>query len=166
MTGDEHCELITDFGVIGTKIRNIRLTLDGTELVAEIVPGEILERQFRNDLKGWPKEMRDALKDTKPIVEAGRALRLQFDNVAAAVAQEEFVSIVAELSTKVSAEQEIGERDPPFGIYRVKNSIWRKKLPEFEGGDNPYLEHFKLLSMECYVDILGVLVGGEWIANN
>lgn len=165
MDSKEFCETITDFGIFDSPIRNIRLKLDGTYWEVELIPSVVVENAGSENIDGYSKEISEILSDAKPILEADRALRLEFFNVVATVIQEEFVSIFAEPKPYGAIKNEQGKDITSLNIYRVKNSKWREKLPDHEGGDNPALEHFKLLSMECCIDILGVLEKGEWVSN-
>lgn len=158
MDQTESAERVREFGDLEGPFRNIRLVVDGTSAVLDLVPRKILERTRLRDLKGLPRKIQNALKDTKPkpIVEADTFLRIEFANVQGLIVQEEFIDKI----TLVGDRDEL--RDGAFA--KIVNSAWRATLEKYEMGDNPHLDHYRTWSDETRVDVLGVLVGGKWMA--
>lgn len=156
---DKHEEAIrvAEFGKLDEPFRNIRIVLDGTSAVLDLIPQKILERASQEELKDWSNEVQKALKGTKPIVEADSFLRVEFENVQGLIVQEEFIDKI----NLVGDRDEL--RDGTFAT--IVNSSWRASLEDFEMGDDPHLKHYRAWSYETRIDVLGILVDGKWEHN-
>ncbi|MEL6857927.1 MAG: hypothetical protein AAFO74_06045 [Pseudomonadota bacterium] len=149
---------VAKFGKLDEPFRNIRVVLDGTSAVMDLIPRKILERVNQEELKDWPREVQKALKGTKPIVEADSFLQVEFENVQGLIVQEEFIDKI----NLVGDRDEL--RDGTFAT--IVNSSWRARLEDFEMGNNPHLKHYRAWSDETRIDVLGVLIEGKWMQNN
>lgn len=90
-----------------------------------------------------------------PILPGERALRLYFTGLRGFTVHEEFIDhrFLPDLSGSAGS------------ICVVSQSPWRQSLPDFDGGDDSNVKHFRILSMTTYFDVLGVLSTGKWVEN-
>ncbi|WP_394730525.1 hypothetical protein [Altererythrobacter sp. GH1-8] len=158
-----------DLHVLKAPLRNVRAHLDGTFLSVDLIPSVVLDEPVQaSDPSGTPeldKIISDLEKAARPIVEAKSVLRAEFESVQACVIQEEFVELFEKLIADFDAPPRILGQKGWFPFLRVLNSSWREELPDYQGGDWPELHHYKIVSMETHLDILGVLVATEWRKN-
>ncbi|MEM8935139.1 MAG: hypothetical protein AAGC77_01875 [Pseudomonadota bacterium] len=160
---DDPLHPITDFGEI-PELVNIRAFFDGTDAIVECIPAKTLEKPFVPDTTAerkseTEKQIDSVLSGAFPIVESPNMLRLNFTFLRGFCAHEEFVE------HPFFNDRLLGKRPDFSPLCEVAPSPWREFLPGYDGGDNPDVKHYRMLSMEIYVDILGVLEGGEWIKN-
>lgn len=161
MTQDEVeiYEPAVDLNEFQSALRTIRLVFHGDYLVADLVPSVVLEQPIE-----IPDPCLSSLRNARPIVEAERCLRVRFSAILAVAVEEEFIEAFTELKTKSDLPR-IPDQKATFPFLKVSNSSWKAKIPDYQGGDNPDLHHYKMFSMDISVDILGFLDGTEWIDN-
>ncbi|QYJ07123.1 hypothetical protein [Qipengyuania flava] len=151
-------------------LRNIKLSLDGTGLIADLIPSVTLDSEVQiggfSDDPDVEAELQSVFGKGRPIVEGDRVFRLEFDAVQAVVIQEEFVDLFNVLAAELDNLPKIPDAKGAFPFLVAEESEWRSRLPDYQGGDDPELKHFKIFSMETQVDILGRLAGFEWVRNS
>ena len=148
----EAFEPAIDLHMLKAPLRNVRAHLDGNFLSVDLIPSVVLDEPVQaSDPSGNPdldKIISDLEKGARPIVEAKSVLRAEFESVQACVIQEEFVELFENLISDFDAPPRILGQKGWFPFLRVLNSSWRKKLPDYQGGDWPELHHYKIVSME------------------
>jgi hypothetical protein len=166
---DDIFELAAEPDAFDTPLRNIRVRLDGTAACFDLIPSVVLDR--RSERTDFPTEtasdeaIADMLAGGRPIVEASRLMRVWFESVSAVVIQEEFVELHPTLQSSYDQAPRLKGGKAVYPFLIVTNSQWKRRLPDYQGGDSATLKHFKILSMESHIDILGFLEKIEWLPN-
>ncbi len=158
-------EAIITFGVIETSLRNIRMSVDATQVVLELIPARILDQP--GDPGDEPNEaIRRLIRGAKPIVEADEYLKLRFDHILAiAIDTDIDVDLFGGLHKDWSEAPRLYGEKSFYPLLEVKDSPWKSQLPDFRGRDDPHIRHLRAISMECSFDILGNFPEGEWISS-
>lgn len=152
--------------IFDTFLRNVRIQIDGTVATMDLIPSLVLDRSTDEMLQDKDPNINKLIARSKPIVEAKRFLRVHFDCIHAVVIQEEFVDSVAVVEAELDSAPRIKPDSPaPYPFLRVINSEWKRFIPDYQGGESPDLDHFKILSMETCADVLGCVENTEWLEN-
>lgn len=147
--------------------RNIRVQLDGTSAVIDLIPSVVLEKSPDVIQQDPIPVLNEMLARSKPIVEGDFFMRVHFDWIHALVIQEEFIELVdvCDLDLKNAPRMTPGDDRAIYPFLRVLNSEWKSNLADYEGGDDLQLDHFKMFSMETHIDVIGDIQNIEWLAN-
>lgn len=141
--------------------------MDGTSLIVDLIPSIVLDEPITakdvEDDDPTSKALKKIINGARPIVEQNRCFRVRFDWVQSVVIQEEFVELFEVLQTEIDAPPTILKGKGWFPFLEVENSKWRAALSDYQGGDVPDLKHFRMVSMETHLDVLGTLETTEWI---
>jgi hypothetical protein len=152
-----------------TPLRNIRIALDGAAAVFELIPSfvssQAVGRGHYSDHAETDEALNKIMEGGRPIIEAENKLCVRFSFVNAVVVQEEFVGLHPVLEASLDDLPRMRNHPGVFPFLKVSQSAWKARLPEYQGGDSPDIEHFKLFSMETHVDVLGVFENAEWMPN-
>lgn len=165
MTTIELYEPVIDPNEFATALKTIRLIFHGTYLVADLVPSVVLDQPTDILDPDWPPELNRVFAGSKPIIEADRCLRVRFESILAVAVEEEFIELFDELKFQSKEIPLMPDQKACFPFIKVLNSKWKARIPEYQGGNNADLNHFKILSMDTCVDILGYFKNTEWIDN-
>ena len=153
---------MTEFGECSEPIRNIIFKIDGTELVLDLIPETILDEQSNHEDEPNLK-IRELLRSSKPIVEAERFLRLEFEHIlAVAVDTDIDVDLFGGLLNDWASAPRMPPKNTYYPLLEICDSPWKSQLPDHRGRDDPNIYHIKAISMECSFDILGLLPVGNW----
>jgi hypothetical protein len=166
MSNNETYRAAAEPYAFATPLRNIRLRLDATNLVADLVPSVVLDELAEVVHRDLNPELSQILAGTKPITDDSRFMRVHFDRLVAAIIQEEFIDIVEETKLDLSGAQSLPSGKSIYPFLRVENSRWKQSVPDYQGRDHPDLAHFKIVSMETCIDLIAHLDHYEWIENN
>ena len=152
-----------------TPLRNIRVQLDGTAAALDLIPSLIVDRPIPPSTFSSDPTVNALINDMeaggRPIIEADRMMRVPFEGLAAMFIQEEFVELDTALYAGLESAPKIKNGKGIFPFLLVKSSEWKARLPDYDGGDDPKLQHFKMFSMTCHIDIMGRLGPVEWLSN-
>lgn len=157
---------VKEWGEFEQALRNILLHLDGNALTLDLVPSVVSP-----DPVDVGDETDEALRDLKArsqlIVEGNTCLRLSFETVLAVAVREEFVDLFGDLYQGLpDAAPKLANSLAVWPLLEVMESPWKSTLPDYQGGDDDNLRHFKVLSMECLVDVLGYTPTANWVQHN
>lgn len=164
MTSVQTYEIATEATAFNAPLRNLRLQLDGTTVVVDLIPSVVLNEpteDYYPDIPGLDK----ILSNARPIIESRRFMRVHFSSVLAISVQEEFVNIAGVLKFDLGDLPKFFDGRTPYPFLHVVNSWWKSRLPDYQGRDTPDLKHFKILSMETCIDLIGYLEKTEWCNN-
>lgn len=162
MIDEETYEPAIEKDAFEVALRNIRIQLDGRTLIIDLIPSVELDEYVAEVIPGGNPELNKILAGSKPIVESNRFLRAYFDGIMALFIQEEFVEILDILAFDFNKKPRF-ENGQAYPFLHVVNSRWKRCLPDYQGRDDPNLKHFKIVSMETCVDLLGYFEKVEWL---
>lgn len=156
---------IEEFGCINAPLRNIRSSVDGNTLTAELIPEVVLDKLV--DLPDDEDQgVRRILRGSRPIVEGSRALHLRFDYVLAmAVDADTHSDLFGGLHDEWHLAPRIVTSRAYYPLLEITESAWKAKLVEELGPENPNWRHIRMISGECSLDVLGEMPTGAWYAN-
>ncbi len=153
----ETYEVAVDINSFQSPLRNIRVSIDGLWASFDLIPSVTSDRPSDDLTQGLNPKLNAILKDTQPIVEAKRFMRVSFNVALAVFVQDEFIETVSMLETNLDS----GPRMPQspykkaiFPFLQITNSKWKQCVPDYQGGDAEHLKHFKMFSMETCIDVL------------
>lgn len=164
---DEILEPAVPIDSIESPLRNVRAVMDGTNMFLDLIPSKIIDHP--PTLPTAPLKNPDSvvldelLRNSRPIVEGAHFLRVHFEWIQAVSIQEEFVELFEIFNTDNDKAPTLKGGRGWFPFLEVVNSKWRQKLPDYQGGDDPQLKHYKIVSMETHLDVMGVLESTEWL---
>lgn len=160
MTKEIFEKVITD-RMFEAPLRNVRALLNATSIYVDLIPEVISDSTFKPNRKELP-EINSILDGTQEILEDSNFMRAHFTYIRAISIQDEYVNIIK--STKYTNENipQLKSDKACYPFLVVKNSDWKSRLPDYDGGDDPDVAHYKIYSMETHVDILGILEKTEW----
>jgi len=150
---------VTQFGSFVGPLRNIRLTVDEMSLTVDLIPSASGNEYVVSD---ETYAVESILKGTSEVTESTRFLRLEFDQIAGLTVHEEFVEHVC-FSEGDTELPKIGDSKAVWPLQIVEESPWKKELPDYRGGDDDDMQHFRIFSMTTYVDVLAFTPTGEWM---
>lgn len=142
--------------------------MDGTFWTLDLIPSVVLDKPIG---KAAPTpnpvdaQFNRMLEGARPIVEADKVLRVEFNSVQACVVQEEFVDLFDALQIDLQSLPLLEHGKGCFPFVLVEGSEWRASLPDYQGGDCDELKHFMLFSMETHLSLLGIMESYEWVMN-
>ena len=153
------CTPVTDYGDFLSPVRNIRVFVDGLRLIVDIIPSEKGDSFIpKND----DDPVEKILNNSYEIVESGRFLRLDFDQIERLVVHEEF-------ATDIYFDDEgldypmLPKGNGVWPLVLVEDSPWKEILEDYRGGDDDDVKHYRIFSMTTYVDILGFTPSAKWL---
>lgn len=152
MEPEEFYEIAAAPDVFRSSLINIRLNLDGIDATVDLI-----ESHDTGETGEIPEDedpvLKEILSQSTLITSSGRFARLHFYCVQAIVIQDEFRDIVDIVKCDLNLFPRLttGETYP---FMKVVNSRWKKILPDYQGGDNPDIQHFKIVSMATCIDVL------------
>lgn len=157
-------EAAAEIDAFDTPLLGLRVVTKADVAVIDLIPSmastKTIEKKRDPSVR---RTVAEILASGTPIEEAMRFMRVHFSFVQALVIQREFVEIVDILDAKLdSAPRRPGSRSP-YPFLRVINSAWKRRLPDYQGGNDPKLTHFTIGSLETHVDILGIIEKIEWL---
>lgn len=155
MEPEEFYEIAAAPDAFRSSLINLRLNLDGTDAIVELI-----ESHDTGETGEIPEDADPALKkilsQSTLITSSGRFTRLRFYDVQAIVIQDESRDIVDVIKSDLNLFPRL-----PIGVtypfMKVVNSRWKKILPDYQGGDDPDIQHFKIVSMKTCIDVLACL---------
>jgi hypothetical protein len=155
---------MTQFGVLETPLRNIRFAVDGTALVARLIPERVtLETPKPGD---FPEALHKYFENARLVVEGPEMLVLTFEHVVAvAVDTDVDVDLFGGLHAGWKEAPKLPDSKSYYPLLEIADSHWKSQLPDFRGRDEPWLHHFRAISAECSLDILGTFPTGAWEVN-
>ena len=165
MTQTETYEAAAEINAFDAPLRNIRLHLNGTALTVDLIPSVVLDEPSNIIDPKLSPEINKILAGSRPVVEANRFMRVYFDVILAIAIQEEFIKIIEILNKDLDSAPRLPDNRAPYPFLRVVNSEWKNSVPDYQGGDHLNLAHFRIVSMETCIDILGYFDKTEWLEN-
>ena len=161
----ETYEAVVEENALDSPLRNIRVHLNGTEATVDLVPSVVLDKPSKTIDPDIPTDINKVLAGSRPIIESNSFMRVYFDGILAIAIQEEFIEIIEILNKNLKSAPRLSDGCAPYPFLRVVNSEWKYCLPDYQGRGDPNLTHFKIVSMETCVDILGCIEKTEWLDN-
>jgi hypothetical protein len=156
-------EAAAEEGAFNSPLRNIRLQLDGRNAVFDLIPSVVLDKPTKILDPDFPPELNNILSGARPVVKSKRFMRVYFECIMAVSIQEEFVDIISILDDDLDSAPRLSDRRAPYPFLKVINSNWKNCLPDYQGRDDQNMAHFKIVSMETCIDVLGYLEKIEWL---
>src|SRR6478735_1701681 len=133
---DDIFELAAEPDAFDTPLRNIRVRLDGTAGCFDLIPSVVVDGKV--DRADFPTEsavdnvIADMLTGSRPIVEAGRLMRVWFEWISAIVIQEEFVELHPTLQPNYDNAPRLRDGKALYPFLILANSRWKQRLPDYQ----------------------------------
>jgi len=152
MDGDEKFIPVVGLDTINVPLTNIRLHLDGTHLVVDLIPSVLGEVHIER-IDGLTSQ--EVLASMREYQDADHFVRVHFYPIWAIALTEESIEIFDDLEPRIADIPKLPNSGWAFPFLRVENSRWRTRIREDIREDNPDLQHFMILSMATCIDVLG-----------
>ena len=156
---------ITSFGF--TKpLRNIRVHLDDTELILDLIP-EMISSEVFMPPEGTSDPVKSIQVGAREILEGDSMLRLMFERIASVAISDEFCDVhPVQLETPLEHWPRIGDTKAVYPCFEVRNSRWHAGLPDYQGGGpDGDMTHYRIVSLTTQIDVIGFEPMAEWMNN-
>ena len=147
-------------------LRNIRVHLDDTELILDLIP-EMISSEVFTPPEGTSAPVISIQVGAREILEADSMLRLMLERIASVAISDEFCDVhPVELETPLEHWPRIGDTKAVYPVLEVRNSKWHTGLPDYQGGGSDGgMTHYRIVSLTTQIDVNGCEPTGEWMNN-
>ena len=156
MEVEETYEMAGEADTFKSALINIFLKLNGTEVIVDLIESQRTDQRLGEMELGLSPELKDILSGSQRTISSGRVTRVHFNHLRAMIVQEEYVDLVENIKADFKRVPRLSNRDT-YPFIKVVNSRWRTLLPDYQRGDDPGIQHFKIISMETCIDIIARL---------